>query len=92
MATGIAVSGCGLGAFILAPLFQLIYHEYGYCGPSPQPETVIPVAIFLFFSKLNARTIYPELNTSPIPTPLKKIKKKKIGALFKNFRHCQVFK
>jgi MFS family permease len=29
MATGIAVSGCGLGAFILAPLFQLIYHEYG---------------------------------------------------------------
>ena len=32
MATGIAVSGCGLGAFILAPLFQLIYHEYGYCG------------------------------------------------------------
>jgi len=32
MATGIAVSGCGLGPFILAPLFQLIHHEYGYCG------------------------------------------------------------
>jgi hypothetical protein len=40
---------------------------------------------------LNARAIYPELNTSPIPTPLKK-NINKIGALFKNFKDCQVFK
>lgn len=32
MATGIAVSGCGIGPFILSPLFQLIHHHYGYNG------------------------------------------------------------
>jgi hypothetical protein len=35
MATGIAVSGCGLGAFILAPLFQLINNKNTYIKEKP---------------------------------------------------------
>ncbi|XP_052073595.1 monocarboxylate transporter 13-like [Mytilus californianus] len=32
LATGIAVAGCGIGPFILSPIYQMIYNEYGYNG------------------------------------------------------------
>ncbi|VDI55170.1 monocarboxylate transporter 12-like isoform X1 [Mytilus galloprovincialis] len=32
MASGIAISGGGIGPFILTPVFQLIYEEYNYSG------------------------------------------------------------
>ncbi|VDI82988.1 Hypothetical predicted protein [Mytilus galloprovincialis] len=32
IATGIAVAGCGIGPFVLSPIYQMIHHEYGYNG------------------------------------------------------------
>lgn len=32
LATGISVSGCGIGPFILSPIYQRVYMEYGYNG------------------------------------------------------------
>ncbi|CAG2244824.1 unnamed protein product [Mytilus edulis] len=32
VATGIAVAGCGIGPFVLSPIYQMIYNEYGYNG------------------------------------------------------------
>ncbi|XP_076106095.1 monocarboxylate transporter 12-like [Mytilus galloprovincialis] len=79
VATGIAVSGCGIGPFVLSPIYQMIYNEYGYNG------------FFLFYAGLsfNVCVVGAVLRPSRLEASSKIAKKRNI-TLHKKCCECDL--